>query len=178
MIFSQALSFVNVKGAVMQRKISIPLLTTALMGLLICGGCAGYGQARYQGLVQGRDMLESMMANFEDYHVYYSGMSESFPSGIIFDPKDDEKTVVQNGWIPVETRDLAWELVRNLERFYHFRPVLYALIGEDGRHYGYIYTSYQRIVVRQLEENKIYVNEMPIAPHLKYEQNGSLRGFH
>lgn len=162
----------------MQRKISISLLTTALLGLLICAGCAGYGHARYQGLVQGHDMLETMMANFEVYHVYYSGMSESFPSGIIFDPKDDDNTVAQKGWIRVETRGKAWELVRNLERFHHLRPLLYALVGEDGRHYGYIYTSYQRIVVRQLEENKIYVNEMPIAPHLKYEQNGSLDRFH
>jgi len=165
-------------GRYLSSQLTLFLRTTVLLGIIVCAGCAGYGQARYQGIVQGRDVLELMMADFEDYHVYYSGMSENFPSGIIFDPKDDDKTVAQKGWIRVETRELARELFCNLERYHHLRPLLYSLVGEDDRHYGYIYTSYKQIVVRQLEENKIYVYEMPIAPHLKYEQNGDLRGFH
>ena len=156
------------------KRIAFGIITAIVsMTLLWCAGCAGYGHTRYQGLVQGREMIDVMLNNFDDYHVYYSGMSPDFPSGVIFDPVGDETTVAQKEWIAVETRELAKELVQNLERYpHHLKPRLYALIGEDGLHYGYIYTSYTNIVVRQLDEGKIYVYEMPEAPHLRYEAGG------
>lgn len=160
----------------MQTKIFVCLLAALLPALLVHTGCAGYGSARYHRQIQGK--LPEMMNNFKDYHLYYSGMSEAFPSGLIFDPKNDDKTVAQKKWIKVKNRDLAEKIVRNLERYTHYPPELYILTGENGQTYGYIYTGYLHIVVRQIEENKIHVYEMHQAPHLKYDSNGFFSGFH
>ena len=149
------------------------MLAISLAILLIHAGCAGYGNIKYQGLVQGRKMLADIMADFDDYRVYYSGMSEAFPSGIIFEPDYGDRAIAQKDWIGVKNREKAEKLVRNLERYHQYKPRLYVIVGEDGRNYGYIYTSYTHIVVRQIEPDRIHVYEMYEAPHLKYNTNGA-----
>lgn len=63
----------------MENKIYGYLLALLLFGLFLHTGCAGYGSARYQWQIQGN--LPQLMDHFRDYHVYYPGMSEAFPSG-------------------------------------------------------------------------------------------------
>ncbi len=157
----------------MYKKTSRHLPILALLGLILLSGCAGYGQARYQGPAQGQEVLTNLMADFDDYHVYYSGMSEAYPAGLIFDPQGDGRSIAQKKWTKVQSRELAKKLVRKLERYQDYQPSLYVLLGEDGQDYGYIYTGYKQIIVRQLEEGKIHVREMFEPPHLKYDPNGS-----
>ncbi|MFP4453779.1 MAG: hypothetical protein ACLFPI_10500, partial [Desulfobacterales bacterium] len=77
-------------------------------------------------------------------------------------------------WIRVESRDLMEKLVRKLELYHNYPPRLYSLSGEDGQNYGFIYTGYKHIVIRQLKENRIHVYEMHQPPHLKYDPNGDI----
>lgn len=145
----------------------------AVLGFSLATGCAGYGSTRFDRHDQ--DRLTELMADFESYHVFYSGMSEAFPSGIIFDPREGGKTIARKKWVRVENRDVAKKLIRGLESYQDYPARLYLLTGADGQFYGYIYTAYKQnnIFVRQLSENEIHVLEMPEAPHLKYDPNGS-----
>lgn len=156
----------------MKSKKFLLISLAFLVGLPLISGCAGYGSARYLGRTEGPQKLASLIADFDSYHVYYSGMSLAFPSGLIFAPKDDSLRVEQGQWIDVENRDEMETIVSNLQRYHRYRPLLYALIGEDGRQYGYIYTSYRHIVVQQVADDAIHVMEMFEAPHLRYENNG------
>ncbi|MFO8112476.1 MAG: hypothetical protein R6T92_08215 [Desulfosalsimonadaceae bacterium] len=156
----------------MKKGIAGCLLVIALIGFHLLAGCAGYGSARYRQHDPG--LLNQMIADFDNYHVFYSGMSEAFPSGLIFDPTGDGNIIVREGWVNVENRALAEKLVRNLEGYQDYPARLYSLIGEDGQMYGYLYTAYPQnhIVVRQVAEGRIRVLEMHEAPHLKYDPNG------
>jgi hypothetical protein len=156
----------------MLRKNAIRQMAVLLTGLLLLAGCAGYGSVRYyDGDMDAKVKLRHMIDHFEDYNVYYAGMSEAFPSGIIFNPAESEQTVAKKNWYGVESRALAEKLIRNLERYQDYRPRLYTLTGEDGQAYGYIYTGYKHIVVRQLAENEIHVLEIHEPPHLRYESS-------
>ncbi len=148
-------------------------MVVAMLGFYLAAGCAGYGSTRYDRHDQQR--LTELMAGFENYQVFYSGMSEAFPSGIIFDPREDGKTIARKKWNRVENRDQAEKLIRGLGSYQDYPARLYLLTGADGQPYGYVYTAYKQnnIFVRQLSENEIYVLEMPEAPHLKYDPNGS-----
>lgn len=149
----------------MRRGISRKYLAAALACLFLFAGCAGFGQARYERRAQATEMLAEMMADFENYTVYYSGTSEAFPAGIIFEPEYDDRSIAQKDWIKVESRELTEKLVHKLEQRYRsYRPVLYTLTGEDGLHYGYIYTVYMHVVVRQLEPGSIHVYGMREGP--------------
>jgi len=160
------------RKAYMKSKIFWPVSLVFLLGLFLFSGCAGYGSARYLGRTESPEKLTSLVADFDSYHVYYSGMSLAFPSGLIFDPKDDSLRVEQGRWIRIENRDKLETVVSNLQRYHRYPPRLYTLTGEDGRQYGYIYTSYLHIVVRQVEDDAVHVLEMFEAPHLKYDNNG------
>lgn len=148
------------------------LLAIVVPGLYLITGCAGYGTSSYNRHDQ--DRLAEMMRRFDDYRVFYSGMSEAFPAGLVFDPKDDGKTIARKKWVKVDNRDLLEKLVRKLERYHNYPPRLYTLKGEDGRVYGYIYTVYRQgdILVRQVDEDRIHVREMGLPPHLKYDPDG------
>jgi hypothetical protein len=156
----------------MLKKNVIRPMAVLLLGLLLLAGCAGYGSVRYyDGDIDAKAKLRRMIDHFEAYNVYYAGMSEAFPSGIIFNPVAGEQTVAQKNWYPVDSRELAEKLIRNLERYHDYPPLLYTLTGEDGQAYGYIYTGYRHIIVRQLAENTIHVLEIHEPPHLRYESS-------
>lgn len=156
----------------MKKGVAICLLALAVIGFHLLAGCAGYGSARYQR--HDPELLNRLMVDFDNYHVFYSGMSEVFPSGLIFDPNGDGNIIDRKGWEHVENRALAEKLVGNLQGYQDYPARLYTLIGEDGQMYGYLYTAYYQnhIVVRQVAKGRIRVLEMHEAPHLKYDQNG------
>ena len=157
----------------MQKNIVGPALIISLSALLLLAGCAGYGTARYQKPEQGQQILESFLADFKEYDVYFTGLSEAYPGGLIFAPRDLEQRIAQKRWSKVEDREQAQKLVRNLERYDHYPPRVYVLEGEHGQTYGYIYTGYHHITIHQLEEDKIHVREMFEPPHLKYDPDNA-----
>jgi len=146
----------------------------ALLVALALAGCSGYGTIKFLGWEAGRKQVWQMVESFQDYHLYSSGMSTAYPSGLIFDPKGDETRIEPGVWAGVNSQGLAELLVRNLERYQNYKPKLYALIGDDGRRYGFIYTGYKSVVVQQVAENAVSVGEMSEPPHLKYDQNGDI----
>jgi len=149
----------------MKKSILGGLLAIAAIGLFAFNGCAGYGSTNHIDYEQHR--LAGIIDDFDDYHVFYSGMSQGLPSGIVFAPEADDKTIARKQWITVEDKEQAEKLVNNLEGYRNYPARLYELTGEDGRPYGYIYTVEKRVVVQQLAPDTIYVQAINSPPHLK-----------
>jgi hypothetical protein len=156
----------------MSPKTIACLLAASLLSLLLLPGCAGYGKTRYLPSEKGQETLNVLLEAFQDFHVYYTGLSQAYPSGLIFDPKQDTRSIAQKKWIKVKSPETARKLVKKLKRYQNYPPRLYALHGEEGEKYGYIYTGYPHVSIRQLQKDRIHVLEMFEPPHLKFDPNG------
>ena len=142
----------------MTRKRSAGLMMFVL--LLVVSGCASYGKISTMGQELTIEMLRE---NWRNYHVYWTGLSEIKPSGILFDPKDDDRTLAfeRHNWSKVENEDFLSVLIGGSQANWVFHPVLYRLLGPDDRLYGYIYTGYWNVVTKRIDDKTLWVYSLP-----------------
>jgi hypothetical protein len=102
--------------------------------------------------------------NWRDYTVYYRGVHAGLASGVLFDPKGDDRTLADTRkpwestggrWVEVtknEEANTEKEIARlinaiRVQRWGQFYARLYRIMGPDGDFYGYLYTAWNRAVI-------------------------------
>jgi len=146
-------------------------LSSILLLLLLCfwmmPGCLGlekYGSIRAAD-GQGDSSIQNLIENWQEYHIYYAGLSYKSPSAILFNPKEGNKRVVSKKWMPVTDQSVAVTIVKWLDSYINFPPYLSKILGPKGDFFGYVYTSAQeQVVVREIEPNTLFVEDIPLPP--------------
>ena len=125
--------------------------------------------------------IEALEEFWEDYNVYFTGCCgglqplKGHPSAVMFDPKGDDKKLVGERWLKVESKHRLNELVtriRTSERFESYYPALYQIIGPENELYGYMYTSWRHVVMKPMDEKTLYVFDLEAPPHLDRSVGG------
>ena len=132
----------------------IILLTAALL----CG-CATYGTHRRM-LAQDKT-IETLAKNWQDYAVYWRGISMDEPTGIMFSLRTGPKALTGERWQKVESEESLLKMIGWLKFNTLYPPFLWGIVGPDGQICGYIYTGYSRFVVRSLDEKTMEVYGLP-----------------
>ena len=135
-------------------------LNTFLIVLMISGCMAWtgrYGKIRYLANGDGEITIAALIENWEDYHTYYAGLGVRLPLGIMFDPKNNDTTLVGDTWNNVENQQTLLEIARWIYPNTRHYPRLSKILGPDGRFYGYLYHSYGSVVLKLIDDRKIYV---------------------
>ncbi len=142
-------------------------------------GCSSYGQFRYQGKNAGDVTIETLVERWADYHIYYSGYGVDNATGILFDPKNDTKTLNPSSrWVMVEDQKTAEDLVAWLKsqaesRYY---PGLFTVTGNAGLVYGYLYSGWDsRAVAKVVDDNTLFVFDLDEPPHYRGPNDDNMR---
>jgi len=145
--------------------LGIPILM--LVPLFILAGCLGletYGSVRAAD-GEHANTISNLIENWQEYHIYYAGLSYKSPSAILFNPKEGNKRVVSKKWMPVTDQSVAVTIVKWLDSYINFPPYLSKILGPKGDFFGYVYTSAQeQVVVREIEPNTLFVEDIPLPP--------------
>lgn len=140
--------------------------------LLVSAGCAGFGSLQVQCAYDCQQEVQSIMNDFSGYHVYYSGQDQDLAAAILFDPKNDSRRIQPGDWKHLPDQSSAWEVIRNLEADQEFYPKFMRVLGEKGNLYGYLYTPYQHVPVKQQDVNVIRVYRLRQPAHLQFKGGG------
>ena len=134
------------------------VLLFVVMGLLIAG-CAGGNYGTMKPEDSGRVTLESLVADWKNYNVYYGGMIPDSPVAILFDPKNDGKSVEVEGmrWWKAEDEKTMLNAVGRVKNVPGMIPSLKKVLGPDGSLFGYAYTQALRLNIVGVDENTIRV---------------------
>ena len=125
--------------------------------------------------------IEALEEFWEDYTVYFTGCCgglqplKGHPSAVMFDPKGDDKELVGERWLKVETKYRLNKLitaVQKSERFESYYPSLYRIIGPDDELYGYMFTSWRHVVMKPMDDKTWYVFDLEAPPHLDRSVGG------
>jgi len=146
------------------------------MALCLMTGCLGsYGTIR---VASGKweSTIKEIDDNWQEYDIYYAGLSYKSPSAIMFDPKQDGKRLIGIKWMPVTERSVVLTIVEWLDADPNYPPTLFAILGPKDEFFGYMYTSaIQDVVIKEIEPGTLKIDNIPLPP-FDYGPGGGGRG--
>ena len=93
----------------------------------------------------------------QDYTIYYAGLSVGTAAGIIFDPKNDDKTLTGDKWIKIEDQEILSALIGWIQTYIQFDPRLWRIVGPDDQFYGYLFFALGHVVIKSVDDTTMYV---------------------
>jgi len=139
----------------------------SIISAIIITGCSGYGELVIESKNEAEITIEKLIRNSDDYDIHYFGYGEKFVSGIIFDPKkDNKKLLLGNMWVEINEQTTISDIVKRIEGsdFQGFIPTLYKIIGPDGVFYGYLFTGWFHIVLKKIDDDTLSVYGLDDPP--------------
>jgi len=144
------------------------VLVLAALALTVCG-CASYGYVRSQMVYGNRITVQNLVKDWQDYTVYFTGHGRGHPSAVLFKPKGDDRVIIADRWWKVETYEILTDLVDSIQRqlpIPYYYPRLLELLGPDNHRYGYVFTSWDHVVVKLIDVRSIVIYDLPLPPYL------------
>jgi len=157
----------------MDTKKNIYLVLISLLVLLLFGGCATLRSGGVATVTSPNGQtitLQELQKNWNSYDIYYAGISDDTPTALLFDPKDDNKTLSGKRWEKVEGRKLLASMIDFIERYSRFDPRLYSIVGPDHRVFGYVFSPTNEVYLKVVDGKTIYVYDVE-SPLYKNEGN-------
>jgi hypothetical protein len=153
----------------MRVPLSIHALAVIITAFAALPGCAvqlGYGRV---SPAPEDKTIQELVDNRHDFHVYYSGLHTGRPSGLMFDPRHDDRELTGKLWEPVTDRATLDEIVMWLGFHDHYKPGIFEITGPEKVLYGYVYTGWNHIVARSVDAHTMYVMGLPapLPDHVK-----------
>ncbi|HDZ91224.1 MAG: hypothetical protein JRJ09_05545 [Deltaproteobacteria bacterium] len=133
--------------------------------LFFLGGCLeNYGTIRVASGKWGTTIKE-IEENWQEYDIYYAGLSYKSPSAIMFDPKRDGRRLIGVKWMPVTDRSVTVDIIEWLDSYVNYPPTLWKILGPEGKFFGYIYTSaMEQVVIERIDPNTLKIENIPLPP--------------
>ena len=149
-----------------KRREYVSIFIMAVL-ILFMSGCAEYGKLR----VESQDVynantkysekmtIEKLLKNWQDYDIYYAGYKTSQATGIMFDPKNDGRKLINGWWKKIDSKEELDYVVKWLgfRSQFTYGNYLYRMIGPDQKLYGYVFTPYNHVVFKTVGDNEMYV---------------------
>ena len=112
-----------------------------LLGLLSgCGVSQNYGKNVAASRGPNPMAIQTLTENWQDYTIYYSGVSAQRPYAVAFDPKNDDKTLDCKGWTKIGSEESLTNILGMMKTFMTGSQKLFKILGPDDHLYGYLYT--------------------------------------
>jgi hypothetical protein len=137
--------------------------------VFLVAGCAGkYGKLRLQYGHGEKMTAEILIENWEDYLVYRGGPSRGSPSAVMFDPKNDDRTIVPHRrWAEVKNQEELTDLITwvhgptgDMSVF----PKVMNILGPNDEFFGYMYTQWSNVLMKPVDDKTLWVDEIPLPP--------------
>lgn len=157
------------------KKIIYRAFLTAVL-VLIIAGCQGYGKLKPQSRYGNDITIEKLKENWRDYTVYFAGYAVNNPSGIMFDPKNDNKKLLPSDrWTKIEDHETVAEVIGwiKIQNSYDFYPRLHRILGPDDQLYGYLFTALNQLITKVADDKALWVYDLP-EPN--YNDDGFVHG--
>ena len=158
---SRLLSHGSGKNGDGKMKESLVFLAVGVLIVFLTAGCTGYGKLRPLAH-QGRGMtIEALEKDWQGHTVYWAGLNVNEPSGLMFDPKGDERALTGDHWMKVKDKKALSDMIDWLQTNHDFYPFLLRILGPDNQLYGYMYTGWRQVVIKPVDDRTLWVGDMP-----------------
>jgi len=141
-----------------------------------CSHFKSYGKLRQQSGDGKRVTIQDLKENWNDYIIYYAGyygsLSIKHPSAVMFDPRNDSKGLVGDKWTMVKDKHTLSELISSIQSqgsVGGFYPRLWRVLGPDEQLYGFLFTAWDHVVTKVIDDKIMWVYDLPSPPYLSID---------
>ena len=144
-----------------QKRIS--MIVTGMVLLFFIAGCVSKKDERGRSVAQPRKAaqvtIQQLQDDFAKYKVYYAGIKPVEAIGVLFCPKDSDRTLTPDRWwTPVKDQEYLANIVSWMEIKWQVHiPIVQDIMGPNSQLFGYIYTFNINTKLKVLSENEILV---------------------
>ena len=89
----------------MEKKRFIYVAVMGLIWALVISGCASHGRLRVQSRSGIAAAVEDIKENYDKFVIHANEWPAGEVSAIVFDPKGDNRTIENDGWTKVTSRE-------------------------------------------------------------------------
>lgn len=137
------------------------MVPAALLIWFLVSGCASYGRLSSITRNETDALLADLLSRTDQYVVHYHGNSEKIVSGVLFDPEDDGKSIRPEGalWNEVRAPETIASIIDSIKQsdFPGYFPRLYEINDPQGIFFGYLFTGWNHLAIRPLDEQTLRV---------------------
>jgi len=153
----------------MMKKYKFP---SVFLIALIISGCISwqknYGKLKIIPKNSNEITIQNLIDKWDDYNIYYSDQYDGFSVrsalGIMFDPKNNDTTLVGDRWKKVNDQNILAKMTQWIVLNTQYEPWLNEILGPDGWLYGYLYYSYGVVTLKMVGDNKMYIFNLEEPP--------------
>ncbi|NNG06951.1 MAG: hypothetical protein HKM90_04390 [Desulfobacteraceae bacterium] len=127
----------------------------AVLGLIwvVFLGCASSGRLRVESGSDTKVFLKDIEQDYDKYIIYANEWPTDEVSAIVFDPKDDNKTIETDGWTKVTSQEQLSRLIKRSDRLI-FRQ-FFKIVGANDDFYGYLLGGQQYVWIKTVDDNTL-----------------------
>ena len=143
-----------------QKKTIIPAIGVLLV-LFTLNACSGNGKLDVMPRSEQDQLLADLVARSGEYFVYSHGYGDGHMSGILFDPREDGRKIVPEGflWKRIDDPAAMAAVIDRINSSNHpgYIQRLYEINNESGEFYGYLYTGWSYLAIKTVDESSVRV---------------------
>jgi hypothetical protein len=137
----------------MEKKGFVCLAVVSIIFLSLISGCANSAILRVQYGADTKVFLNDIEENHDKYIIHANEWPVDEVSAIVFDPKDDNKTIENDGWTKVTSQEQLSKLIKRSERI--FLRQFFKIVGPNGDFYGYLLCDKEYVWIKTVDENTL-----------------------
>lgn len=137
------------------------LILVVLPILFIISACTGYGKLSRLPRNESGALIADLLSQTDRYVIHYHGNSEKLVSGILFDPKEDTRSIRPEGvlWKEISDDEAIASITNTILTGDHpnYFPNLHSITGPKNDFYGYIITGWTYLAIRPVDDQTLRV---------------------
>jgi hypothetical protein len=140
-------------------------LAASILLIALLSGCAAGGGYGTMGVVEDGSMtLDTLVNNSQNYELYWAGFDPSIPIAVLFEPKNDGKTLQMGPrWGRVNDQATLNKMTGFISQTLGtggFPPKLQVILGPDGSTFGWVYTNLNHLVINVIDDKTMLVESV------------------
>lgn len=148
----------------MEKKGFVCLAVVSIISLSLISGCAS-GILRVQSGSDTKMFLKGIEENKDKYIIHANEWPDGEVSAIVFDPKDDNRTVENDGWTEVTSQEQLSKLIARSDRL--FSRQFFNIVDPNDNFYGYLLGGEQYVWITIVDENTLKLHNARWSPAIQ-----------
>ena len=149
------------------KKSAVLVLMISLF--FVVAGCGSYGKLRLQSGPSETMTTQQLNTNWKQYNILGTGVEPNVPSAIIFDRKDDDRTIIGDRWWVLQDSQAVSDMIGRIESqtiVGQYYPRLWKMLGPDDYLYGYMLTAWHHATMIIGDDKTMRALDLPMPPFL------------